>query len=58
MRKKKIKILQGDRVKVSIYQVQPWLDYEFYITNQIMNPVKQVLDLELDSEITEKIFLK
>ena len=32
------------------------LDYEFYITNQIMNPVKQVLDLKLDPIETEKIF--
>ena len=57
---KKKKILQGDRVEdpefIKKHNLE--LDYEFYITNQIMNPVKQVLDLELDSEITEKIFLK
>jgi DNA polymerase elongation subunit (family B) len=34
------------------------LDYEFYITNQIMNPVKQVFDLEMDEKETELIFLK
>jgi len=32
------------------------IDYGFYITNQIMNPVKQVLDLRLPSEETEKLF--
>jgi len=32
------------------------IDYNFYITNQIMNPVKQVLDLEKDKEETDKIF--
>ena len=54
------KVLQGDRVEDPEYIKKNNLsiDYEFYITNQIMNPVKQVLDLELDSEITEKIFLK
>ena len=34
------------------------IDYEFYITNQIMNPVKQVLDLKMDPKETEKLFLK
>ena len=34
------------------------LDYEFYITNQIMNPVKQVLDLEMDPKQTELLFKK
>ena len=34
------------------------IDYEFYITNQIMNPVKQVLDLEMDPKETEKLFQK
>ena len=53
-------ILQGDRVEhidyISKNNIE--LDYEFYITNQIMNPVKQVLDLRLDPSITDKIFLK
>ena len=31
-------------------------DYEFYITNQIMNPVKQVLDLEMDPTKTIELF--
>jgi DNA polymerase elongation subunit (family B) len=52
-------ILQGDRVEhvdyISEHNLP--LDYEFYITNQIMNPVKQVLDLRLDSSITDKLFI-
>ena len=51
-------ILQGDRVEhidyISKNNID--LDYEFYITNQIMNPVKQVLDLRLDPSLTDKIF--
>jgi DNA polymerase elongation subunit (family B) len=55
---KKITILQGDRIEHIDYikEKQLVLDYEFYITNQFMNPVKQVLDLEMDSEETIKIF--
>ena len=57
---KKITILQGDRIEHIdfIKENKLVLDYEFYISNQIMNPVKQVLDLELDKEETEKIFSK
>jgi DNA polymerase elongation subunit (family B) len=57
---KKITILQGDRIEHIdfIKEKQLVLDYEFYITNQIMNPVKQVLDLEMDCKETEKIFSK
>ena len=52
-------ILQGDRVEHVDYisKNNIPLDYEFYITNQIMNPVKQVLDLKMDPLITEKIFI-
>ena len=32
------------------------IDYKFYISNQIMNPVKQVLDLDMDVEKTTKFF--
>jgi DNA polymerase elongation subunit (family B) len=55
---KKITILQGDRIEHIDYirEKQLVLDYEFYITNQIMNPVKQVLDLEMDKDETLKIF--
>ena len=54
------KVLQGDRIEDPDYIVEQniSLDYEFYITNQIMNPVKQVFDLEMDEKETELIFLK
>ena len=57
--KKKV-ILQGDRIEHVDYIKKNNIpvDYEFYITNQIMNPVKQVLDLRLDPKETEKLFLK
>ena len=57
---KKINILQGDRIEHIDYikEKQLVLDYEFYITNQIMNPVKQVLDLEMDKDETLTIFQK
>ena len=32
------------------------IDYKFYISNQIMNPVKQVLDLEKSEKETEILF--
>jgi DNA polymerase elongation subunit (family B) len=40
-------VMQGDRIEHvdHILKKKLKLDYEFYITNQIMNPVKQVLDL-------------
>ena len=40
----------------SIPEKDRLIDYEFYITNQIMNPVKQVLDLNMDPKETEKLF--
>ena len=57
---KKINILQGDKIEHVdfIRDKQLALDYEFYITNQIMNPVKQVLDLEMDPKETEQLFSK
>ena len=57
--KKRVRnIKQGDRIEHIDYIVdnKKKLDYEFYITNQIKNPVKQVLDLEMDSEKTEALF--
>jgi DNA polymerase elongation subunit (family B) len=55
---KKKKILQGDRIEHPDFMREKGIkiDYNFYITNQIMNPVKQVLDLEKDKEETDKIF--
>jgi len=51
-------VMQGDRIEhIDYIQSQKLeIDYEFYITNQIMNPVKQVLDLRLDPTTTEEIF--
>ena len=42
------KVLQGNRIEHPDYIQEKGLklDYDFYISNQIMNPVKQVLDLE------------
>jgi len=55
---KKQKILQGDRIEdpafIDTHKLK--LDYEFYITNQIMNPVKQVLDLSLPPDVTATLF--
>uniref|UniRef100_A0A6C0FB09 DNA-directed DNA polymerase n=1 Tax=viral metagenome TaxID=1070528 RepID=A0A6C0FB09_9ZZZZ len=52
------KILQGDRIEHPDYirENNLEIDYNFYITNSIMNPVKQVLDLEKDEEYTKEIF--
>ena len=44
-------LLQGDRIEhVDYIQNHPevTLDYEFYLTNQIQNPVNQVLELPMD----------
>jgi DNA polymerase elongation subunit (family B) len=54
------KILQGNRIEHPDYIKEKGLnlDYGFYISNQIMNPVKQVLDLEKDEEETKLFFSK
>ena len=46
---KKKKILPGDRIENPdfIKENNIKIDYKYYITNQIMNPVKQVLDLNI-----------
>lgn len=51
-------VKQGDRIEHVDYikEHNKRLDYAFYITNQIMNPVKQVLDLKMDPKKTEEIF--
>ena len=56
---RKRSILQGNRIEHPdfIDSNKLELDYSFYITNQIMNPVKQVLDLNTEYlEKTEEIF--
>ena len=52
------KILQGNRIEHPDYikEKKLELDYNFYISNQIMNPVKQVLDLEKDENETKEFF--
>ena len=52
------KILQGNRIEHPDYikEQSLKLDFEFYISNQIMNPVKQVLDLEKDEKETKLFF--
>ena len=51
-------ILQGDRIEhvdyIKAHNLK--LDYQLYITNQIMNPVKQVLDLRMDPKESEALF--
>ena len=51
-------VMQGDRIEHYDHIVKNNLtiDYEFYISNQIMNPVKQVLDLHMDEKQTEQLF--
>ena len=56
---KKRVILQGDRIEHVDYitdNPDVKLDYKFYISNQIMNPVKQLLDVAIDPEETMKLF--
>ena len=56
---RKRSILQGDRIEHPdfIHSENLELDYSFYIENQIMNPVKQVLDLNTQYlTLTQTIF--
>ena len=52
------KVLQGDRIEHPDYMKEKNIpiDYALYISNQIMNPVKQVLDLEKPEEETKLLF--
>jgi len=54
---KQEKILQGDRIEIRQYidENKCEYDYEFYITNQIKNPVKQVLELQYDPSQKEEL---
>ena len=54
------KVLQGNRIEHPDFIKERGLkiDYGFYISNQIMNPVKQVLDLEKDENETKEFFNK
>ena len=57
--KKKV-ILQGERIEHPDYikEKNLPLDYKFYISNQIMNPVKQVLDISMSPEESKELFNK
>ena len=52
------KVLQGDRIEHPDFMEENNIDidYKFYISNQIMNPVKQVLDLEKSEVETQELF--
>ena len=57
---KKNIILQGNRIEHVDYieenEDEIKLDYKFYISNQIMKPVKQLLDIAIDPDETTKLF--
>ena len=57
---KKEKTLQGERIEHPDYMnwggIKKEIDYSHYISNQIMNPVKQLLDIAIDPEETSKLF--
>jgi len=59
---KKQHILQGERIEHPDYMdwggVKKEIDYKHYISNQIMNPVKQLLDISMDPEETSNLFNK
>ena len=57
---KKKNILQGDRIEHRDYILKNKLalDYKFYISNQIMKPVKQLLEIQLDEPTINGIFNK
>ena len=57
--KKRI-ILQGERIEHPDYikENNKLLDYKFYISNQIMNPVRQVLDILMKPEESKELFNK
>ena len=54
---KQEKVLQGERIEIRQYieENKCEYDYEFYITNQIKNPVKQVLELQYDPSQKEEL---
>jgi DNA polymerase elongation subunit (family B) len=56
--KKGVKMLQGERIEHPEYILEKELrvDYLFYLTNQIMNPAKQFLDLIMKPSEVEELF--
>ena len=57
---KKKNDIQGDRIEHRDYILKNnlALDYKFYISNQIMKPVKQLLEIQLDEPTIDGIFNK
>mgnify|MGYP006107838699 CR=1 FL=1 len=59
---KQRKILQGEMIEHPDYMnwndEQKEINYSHYISNQIMNPVKQVLDITMNPDETKQIFEK
>ena len=57
---KKKHVLQGDRIEHPdyIHLNNLKLDYKYYISNQIMNPVKQVLDITMNPDESRELFNK
>jgi len=59
---KQRKILQGEMIEHPDYMnwndEQKEINYSHYISNQIMNPVKQVLDIMMNPDETKQIFEK
>ena len=53
-------ILQGERIEHRDYIIKNKLalDYKFYISNQIMKPVKQLLEIQLEENVIDEIFNK
>jgi hypothetical protein len=53
------KILQGDRIEtpehIKIHKSP--LDYRFYLTNQVMKPVTQIFELEMDEKALGDLFI-
>jgi len=60
IKQKKKKILQGNRIEHRDYIIENnlKLDYKFYISNQIMKPVKQLLEIQLEEKEIDEIFNK
>ena len=54
-RLKKFKIIALSKITEGLLSKTLNIGYGFYISNQIMNPVKQVLDLEKDENETKTV---
>lgn len=57
---KKIKLLQGDKIETPEYILEHGLeiDYKFYLTNKLKEPLIEILEMDYSTEKTKKIFNK